>query len=113
VSSWQSTGPEVGTRWRGSVRNFADRCDWTFLGLSIANWSFIAFTGVVLLLMIHSYPHTRKLGRDFAGQPVAPGHRMNGPGWMGQGAMGKAGGELQTGRKSVMRKPAYLCHPIL
>ena len=26
--------------------------DWTFLGLSIANWSFIAFTGFALLLLI-------------------------------------------------------------
>ena len=33
--------------------------DWTFLGLSIANWSFIAFTVFALLLLILSFRRTR------------------------------------------------------
>ena len=33
--------------------------DWTFLGLSIANWSFIAFTVFALLLLIISFRRTR------------------------------------------------------
>ena len=39
--------------------------DWTFLGLSIANWSFIAFTGFGLALLV-------LLARSFRRPPIRP-----------------------------------------
>ncbi len=33
--------------------------DWTFLGLSIANWSFICFTGFALLLLVLLFKRAR------------------------------------------------------
>ncbi|MBS0352668.1 MAG: disulfide bond formation protein B [Proteobacteria bacterium] len=35
--------------------------DWTFLGLSIANWSFLAFTTILLSLAVHLLQHRKSI----------------------------------------------------
>jgi disulfide bond formation protein DsbB len=36
------------------------KVDWTFLGLSIANWSFVAFLGFVIVFLVLIVRNTRR-----------------------------------------------------
>ncbi|NBW55273.1 MAG: disulfide bond formation protein B, partial [Betaproteobacteria bacterium] len=37
------------------------KVDWTFLGGSIANWSFVAFVGIVLWVMVFAVLHRSRI----------------------------------------------------
>ena len=39
------------------------KIDWTFLGLSIANWSFLCFAGIALLMLVLMIAQARGAGR--------------------------------------------------
>ena len=42
------------------------KIDWTFLGLSIANWSFLCFSGIALLMLVLLVVQARGAGRSKA-----------------------------------------------